>query len=336
MKHPTISCHYVRALMESVRRRDVDPLPLLKIAGIPEHIAYDRNTRIPSEQLVTLVRSTWHALNDENMGLTRTPLAMDAFKYATLLMASAPTLRQALHRGIEFYNYVNKGYTLTLVEQGADVVIEAKLSQPELDPDHLLTEFLAVVWHRLPCWLIGQTIVLKHAGFSFPRPAHEAEYQHFVSCPRQFNQDRLSLRFSQHYLDQPVVRNQQDAEVFVEQSPLGLVGRPTHDDSYGTKIRLHIEAYEAQGFPSFDEIAEHFHMTPKNLRQKLKEEGGTYQTIKDVIRRDSAIHYLTQQRCSVTDIAVKVGFSETGAFIRAFKGWTGITPGAYFNQAQAN
>ncbi|MEH6822640.1 MAG: AraC family transcriptional regulator [Motiliproteus sp.] len=333
MKNPTMLCHYVRALTDSVRRQGKDPLPLLKAAGIPEHLAADPNTRIPFAQCTTLIRKTWRALDDENLGMSTPPLPIGAFFYASLLMAGAPTLRHALQRGMAFYGYVCKGYQLRLIEQGCDVVIEVKLSQPQMDPDHVLAEFLLLLWHRYSCWLSGQKIVLKHVGFDFPPPAHEAEYQYLFSCPRDFNQEQSSLRFSRSYLDQPVIRNEQDSEAFIKRSPMGLMENPIHDDSYETKIRLLIEAHEEEGYPPFEAIAEALHTTPKTLRQKLKNEGISYQKIKDVIRRDSAIHYLTQQRCSIAEIALKVGFTETGAFIRAFKGWTGVTPGAYRNQA---
>jgi len=46
------------------------------------------------------------------------------------------------------------------------------------------------------------------------------------------------------------------------------------------------------------------------------------------MRRDLAIHYLTQQNLAISKIAQRLGFSEPSAFNRAFKSWTGITPGA--------
>jgi len=70
-------------------------------------------------------------------------------------------------------------------------------------------------------------------------------------------------------------------------------------------------------------------MTTKTLRLKLKNEGITYQKHKDVMRRDLAIHYLTKQNVPITKIAQRLGFSEPSAFNRAFKTWTGVTPGAY-------
>ncbi len=47
------------------------------------------------------------------------------------------------------------------------------------------------------------------------------------------------------------------------------------------------------------------------------------------MRRDTALYFLEQGDLSIHEIAEKLGFSEPSTFHRAFKKWTGITPGAY-------
>ena len=64
-------------------------------------------------------------------------------------------------------------------------------------------------------------------------------------------------------------------------------------------------------------------------RRRLEAEGTTFQTIKDELRRDTAIHRLSHGSSSVTAIAAELGFQEPSAFRRAFKKWTGKTPGDY-------
>jgi AraC-like DNA-binding protein len=41
---------------------------------------------------------------------------------------------------------------------------------------------------------------------------------------------------------------------------------------------------------------------------------------------------LTRQNLSVSDISTKLGFAEPGAFSRAFKHWTGLSPLSYRKQ----
>jgi AraC-like DNA-binding protein len=42
-----------------------------------------------------------------------------------------------------------------------------------------------------------------------------------------------------------------------------------------------------------------------------------------------AIYYLSRPDLAINDIAFRVGFTEPSTFHRAFKKWTGVTPGAY-------
>jgi AraC-like DNA-binding protein len=47
------------------------------------------------------------------------------------------------------------------------------------------------------------------------------------------------------------------------------------------------------------------------------------------MRRDYALHLLGKRGLSIEEIAYRTGFSESSAFIRAFKTWTGVTPYTY-------
>ena len=70
-------------------------------------------------------------------------------------------------------------------------------------------------------------------------------------------------------------------------------------------------------------------MTSATLRRRVSEEGASYQQIKDQLRRDLAIGYLSHSDRSVMDIALELGFSERSAFHRAFRKWTGASPGEF-------
>jgi AraC-like DNA-binding protein len=70
-------------------------------------------------------------------------------------------------------------------------------------------------------------------------------------------------------------------------------------------------------------------MAAATVRRRLQEEGESYQSIKDQLRRDLAISYLSDSGRSVVDIALELGFAEPSAFHRAFKKWTGASPGEF-------
>ena len=55
----------------------------------------------------------------------------------------------------------------------------------------------------------------------------------------------------------------------------------------------------------------------------------SFQALKDEVRLEAAIHYLSCLDFSNAMVAEKLGFDEPSAFFRAFKKWTGETPGHY-------
>ena len=64
------------------------------------------------------------------------------------------------------------------------------------------------------------------------------------------------------------------------------------------------------------------------LARRLQSEGMTYQALKEELRRDRAIALLASN-ASIGEIAERVGYSETSAFTRAFRNWTGVSPRQY-------
>jgi AraC-like DNA-binding protein len=47
------------------------------------------------------------------------------------------------------------------------------------------------------------------------------------------------------------------------------------------------------------------------------------------VRCDLARSYLGERHLAIDEVAFLLGFAETSTFYRAFKRWTGITPGEY-------
>jgi len=115
----------------------------------------------------------------------------------------------------------------------------------------------------------------------------------------------------------------------LKQSPADLLAKPDEGNSLVAKIRTIIGDDLSQDLPNFDAIASALHTSPQTLRRRLKEEGLSYQELKDQLRRDSALFYLERGDLSIQMVAEKLGFSEPSTFHRAFKKWTGMTPGAY-------
>jgi AraC-like DNA-binding protein len=70
-------------------------------------------------------------------------------------------------------------------------------------------------------------------------------------------------------------------------------------------------------------------MSLRSLQRRLQEEGTTYRETLNGTRQEIARTYLEERRASVTEIAFRLGFSDSNSFSRAFRRWTGQSPRAY-------
>ncbi|NQD92998.1 helix-turn-helix domain-containing protein, partial [Pseudomonas sp. CrR25] len=201
------------------------------------------------------------------------------------------------------------------------------------DPDHFLVESLLLIWHRLGSWLIGQRIRLEQASFAYAEPAHSGEYDLLFPCPRRYTADSTSLLFHSRYLGMPLLQDERTLKQFLEHSPADLLARPDGGDCLISQIRR-LLGRDCSSWPDLEAVAKQLHMSPQTLRRHLREEGSSFQELKDHLRRDLAIYHLGRDELSIQAIAEQLGFSEPSAFHRAFKKWTGLTPGAY--RAQEN
>ncbi|MOA37778.1 Urease operon transcriptional activator [compost metagenome] len=82
-------------------------------------------------------------------------------------------------------------------------------------------------------------------------------------------------------------------------------------------------------WPSQTQMATQVSMSESAFRRQLEREGFSYQAIKHEVRRALAFEYLDDETLSITEIAIRCGFQEPSAFHRAFRQWTGMSPGRY-------
>jgi AraC-like DNA-binding protein len=79
-------------------------------------------------------------------------------------------------------------------------------------------------------------------------------------------------------------------------------------------------------------VAQLLNRSEDTVRRHLKVEGSHFSEIKESVRRDRAVYHLQCLETPINQIAYMLGFSEPSSFNRAFKRWTGQTPGDYRRQ----
>jgi AraC-like DNA-binding protein len=327
MRERTIASHFVRAALRGAERMGQDSSAVLRQAGIQPALLEQAKARVAPEQFAHLLQLVWESLDDEYLGFGRQRSKRGTFAMMCHAIIHCRTLEKALGRGALFYSLFPDAPGISLHREG-DWVRLAVDDSSLWDPDHFLAESLLVIWHRLGSWLIGQRIRLEEATFTYQQPEHASEYELLFPCTRRFGAGRTSLLFNARYLSMPLLQDERTLKHFLEHSPADLLARPDGGDSLISQIRR-LLGRDCQHWPDLDAVAQQLHMSSQTLRRHLREEGSSFQELKDHLRRDLAIYLLGRHELPIQDIAEQLGFSEPSAFHRAFKKWTGLTPGAY-------
>ena len=93
-------------------------------------------------------------------------------------------------------------------------------------------------------------------------------------------------------------------------------------------VREHLAATLAAG-SSLDQAARNLGISKRTLHRRLREEGASFRSVRDAVRRQAALARLERTGDPVAAIALDLGYSEPSAFFRAFIAWTGLAPSEY-------
>ena len=75
-----------------------------------------------------------------------------------------------------------------------------------------------------------------------------------------------------------------------------------------------------------DAVCRKLGVSTRTLQRRLRDEGSSFQKTLDEVRQSLAQHYLQQSAMTGAEISFLLGFEDPSSFVRAFQGWTGVTP----------
>lgn len=334
-----IANHYLQATIRGAERQGHNAGELLAQAGVPPDWLNQPEQLITEQQLARLIQTVWGATQDEFLGLSAERCNQGTFALMCAFSLSSATLGAVLRKSARFYRVVCHNLDIALEEQERQVFFRLHLKDTLNDTDHMLQEFLILMWERLSCWLVDQQIPFARTQFSYPCPRHEAEYRAMYPGALAFDQTVCGFLLHEKYLQLPIVRTEQEVREFLAAAPAYILHRPSQDESLRAHIRAILARYNYPDMPGLEALGRELHMTPRNLGRKLQDEGTSLRKIKETLRREHAIRLITSENLSISEIAERVGFSETASFSRAFKRWTGRSParwrGDRLNQAMS-
>ncbi len=329
MEKGSISIYFVQSALEPVIERGLDADALLIDAGISPGLLQSPQGRVTAQNFSALWLGVARVLDDELFGQDSRRMKVGSFAMLCQILIHCDTLKSALQRMTRFFNLILDDFHCSLDIGARHAWLTIRETPGPKAPRVFGYETLLMLQHGLACWLIGRRIPILAAAFAYPEPSRSAEYHLMYSENLRFNDSATSLEFDRSYLELPVIQNERTVKEFVRVAPANIVLKYKNSSGLAAQIRRRLRTAARSDWPDFNTFAASLHMTASTLRRRLDDEGQSFQDIKDQLRRDMAIDSLCHTAKSMTDIAEELGFAEASAFQRAFKKWTGSSPGEY-------
>jgi AraC-like DNA-binding protein len=325
----TIAICFVAAALQSVQARNLNADELLANIGLSSSLLQVPQARVSVQHYGALWRSIALALDDEFFGQDSRRMKAGSFAMLCHSVLGCKTLAHALDRSQRFYGLILDDIAVSAERGPAQARIVLSERAPGAGQRVFAHELLLMLLYGVSCWLVGRRIPLLRAEFSYAEPQHSAEYRLMYCADLRFQRPNTAISFDAGYLDLPIVQNEGSIKDFLRTAPESILVKYKNGSSLAARVRRRLRQFLPGEVPDFDGLADDLNMTPATLRRRLREEGMSYQSIKDELRRDLAIGYLSHSGRTVMDIALELGFSERSAFHRAFRKWTGASPGEF-------
>lgn len=323
----TVSIELVHEALHAAYLRNMDLNRVLEAATVDRELLQSPRARIPAVAYSRMWVALADLMDDEFFGLDSHGLRRGGFALMTRAAVSAHNLEHALRRILRFLHVALDDFRGELIRTDA----EARLVLHDGGVMRRLfgygTWFILV--HGLACWLVHRRIPLREMQFRCPAPVDDSHYRTRFCQNLVFDGASTHIIFDSALLDLYIVETADSVDAFLRQAPGNLLVQYRNESSTSASVRRRLRSQSPDQWPELDRLAQDLHVSGTTLQRRLHQEGLSYQRLKDDLRRDIAIDLLAAASMTVSEVAVRTGFQEASAFHRAFKKWTGVSPGAY-------
>lgn len=337
MADHTVPAQMVHLILQGLVIRGSDVHSVLRRAGISPALLESATARVSTWQYAALMRALRRVTRDELWGLCSKPVPPGTFAMTCAGMVHCRTLGEAIRMGLGHYRLHLSDFSPRIHqdETAGYAAIRLNRQMPPSTPHDFVGATFLFYLAQLASWLIGQRIPIHRVEIARPQASRQDMVAKLLDAPVQYDAPSTALYFDAQWLGRPVVQNRSTLAEFLAQVPRNLILPYRDPISAGERVRNTLKPFLGGPLPDLATVASQLNISPATLRRRLRDEGLHFQQIKDELRRDAAVAQLLHGQHSITAVAGHLGFSEASTFHRAFKQWTGVSPGEYRQRQSA-
>ena len=301
---------------EVARAGGLDPLQMLRDAGLSPGVLSEPDLLIPVERVGQLLQISAAKSGNESFGLCMAESRLLSNLGAVgLVIRDQWTLRDSLDVLMRYQTLLNGSLSLMIEESAGVVVIREDLSTGRaLQSTRQRIELALGVMLRLMREFLGEHWRPRRVCFEHSAPRDTTVHQRLFGSRVDFNHEFNCIVCTKSDLD---ARNPSADPAMVRYAQQLLdasanSGKLTVDGDVRRTILLLLPS----GRCTIEQVSEHLGMVCRTLQRRLEEQGLTFSAIVNTIRRELAIRHVIESDRPLTEVAMLLGFSAPSAFSR--------------------
>ncbi|BCR26763.1 AraC family transcriptional regulator [Aquipseudomonas alcaligenes] len=330
----SVSVAYLQGLLDYLEHQGFASTELLAKVQLNPAILAQRDQRIAVSTYLELLGEGVRLTGDANLGL-HLGEAMRPGYYGVLgyLIMSCATLADALHRQARYAALVGSLGRVDLDEEPPRAGLEPQVAhswEPLIHQQQRQhSEETLAGWLTFGRWITGLQISPTEVRFQHPAPADTSEHRRIFGCPVLFGQADNALVFPKRLLSTPLGQADAQLRQLLDAHADRLLGQLNQGHSVLDRARRELARQLPEQGADLELLAHSLQLSARTLQRRLREAGLSFSELLDETRQQLVLHYLRDPALELAEIAFLVGFSEAGSLARAFRRWTGQSPGAY-------
>jgi AraC-like DNA-binding protein len=329
----TVSTIIARVLIEILQRSGVPSEQAQSAFASEASVLADPEARVPAARIIEFFAVVEELTGDPFFGLHAAEmLGKGDLRLLELTVSAAPNLRGALERVARYYGLIHERTDLTLTVEG-DLAVFAHRKEgfpkplPRHEPEMLLA---AIVIHARR--LTGVALPLRAVHFAHPRPPDISEHERVFGKALVFGASVDALLLDAADLERPLLTADPALREVLERYAALEVSKLAVPDRFLTDVRECVARSLSGGEPTLESTAAAMKISTRTLQRRLQEFATSHQEVIDDVRKQLALGQLAREGMAISEVAYLLGFSDVSTFHRAFKRWTGSTPGEFRKQ----
>ena len=182
--------------------------------------------------------------------------------------------------------------------------------------------------------IIGPDFRADRICFAHAAPDDITPYRRLALTKVRFSEEENAIIFGKEYLSRK--KRQVDEDLGQALTSYLALLRENSSDDLLTQLDYIIQRQLRSGPCTLQLVAEELRMHPRNLQRQLKCMGTSFSEALAAYRSRHAMALLNDPALQITQIALRLGYSDATAFGQAFKKWFGKMPSEYRKQIRSS